>query len=105
MVFRCFALLLCVDGLNVHEFCRIANYFGCSFANNSLDLFCATAKVRAMKTKDAMNLAGGRKQLAEMLGVASITTYRWGEDLSQKHEDRLRVLKPVWFRKPKAPAP
>ena len=54
-----------------------------------------------MKTKDAMTLAGGRKQLAEMLGVASITTYRWGADLTQKHEDRLRALKPSWFWKKK----
>lgn len=54
-----------------------------------------------MNTKDAMNLAGGRKQLAEMLGVASITTYRWKEELAQKHEDRLRILKPSWFWKKK----
>lgn len=54
-----------------------------------------------MNTKEAMALAGGRKQLAEMLGVASITTYRWGANLTQKHEDRLRILKPAWFRKKK----
>ena len=54
-----------------------------------------------MKTQDAMNLAGGRKQLAELLGVAPITTYRWKEDLAQNHEDRLRILKPRWFKKPK----
>ena len=65
-----------------------------------LDWFCKHAKVLAMQTKDAIDLAGGRKQLAEMLGVASISTYRWKE-LPQKHEDRLRVLKPRWFKKPK----
>lgn len=52
-----------------------------------------------MKTKDAIQLAGGRQQLADLLGVASITTYRWKEDLAQKHEDRLRILKPRWFKK------
>lgn len=61
------------------------------------------AKVRSMKTQDAIDLAGGRKQLAALLGVAYISTYRWpkDEDLQQKHEDRLRVLKPRWFKKQK----
>lgn len=57
-----------------------------------------------MNTKDAIDLAGGRKKLAEMLGVASITTYRWTGNLAQKHEDRLRILKPAWFRKKKEEA-
>lgn len=61
--------------------------------------FCVCAKVNGMKTKDAIQHAGGRKQLADLLGVASITTYRWKEDLAQKHEDRLRILKPRWFKK------
>ena len=61
------------------------------------------AKVHGMKTQDAIDLAGGRKQLAALLGVASISTYRWPKDgdLQQKHEDRLRILKPRWFKKPK----
>jgi hypothetical protein len=50
--------------------------------------------------QDFIELAGGRKKLAEMLGLAPISTYRW-KTLPQKHEDRLRVAKPSWFRKPK----
>lgn len=51
-----------------------------------------------MKTETAIELAGGREQLAQLLGVASITTYRWKPDLPQPREDRLRVLRPAWFR-------
>lgn len=54
-----------------------------------------------MNTEDAIKLAGGRKELAKILGVASITTYRWNPDLPQHRADRLRILKPTWFRKKK----
>jgi hypothetical protein len=60
--------------------------------------------MRSMNTDDAINKAGGRKQLAELLGVAPITTYRWVGPLQQRHEDRLRVLKPSWFRAPRKSA-
>ena len=58
-----------------------------------------------MEIETAIQLAGGRKQLAELLGVASITTYRWKGKLAQNHEDRLRILKPKWFKTPKTKAP
>lgn len=54
-----------------------------------------------MNTDEAIRLAGGRKELAKLLGAAAITTYRWTPDLPQARADRLRILKPSWFRKPK----
>jgi len=54
-----------------------------------------------MNTDEAIKLAQGRDKLAAMLGVAPITTYRWKPNLPQARADRLRILKPSWFRKPK----
>lgn len=54
-----------------------------------------------MNIHQAIEKAGGRKRLATMLGVASITTYHWKGELPQKHCDRLRVLRPSWFKKPR----
>lgn len=51
-----------------------------------------------MNTETAIKLAGGRKKLAELLGCASITTYRWTPDLPQHRADRLRLLRPRWFQ-------
>lgn len=57
--------------------------------------------IAGMNTKDAIALAGSREELAKVLGVAAITTYRWNPDLPQHRADRLRILKPAWFRKKK----
>lgn len=59
-----------------------------------------------MNTMKAINLAGGgttgRKALAALLGVSSITTYKWEPDIPDRHVWRLQVLKPEWFdNKPK----
>lgn len=61
-----------------------------------------------MKTETAIALAAyklpdgrlidGRKNLAKILGCSYLATYRWKPDLPQHREDRLRVLKPQWFR-------
>lgn len=57
-----------------------------------------------MKTETAMALAGGRKQLADILGVTSLTTYRWKPDLPRMREFQLKALRPAWFREAKAKA-
>jgi hypothetical protein len=53
-----------------------------------------------MKTQTAITLAKGRNQLAEILGVAAITTYRWPleEKLPAKHLHVLRLARPRWFK-------
>ena len=52
-----------------------------------------------METEFASTKAGGRHKLAEMLGVALITTYQksWNPNLPPKHERFLRALRPKWF--------
>lgn len=87
--------------LMCHNFCIYANNFFAILQIIFLDFLCMLAKVPIMKTKEAIDLAGGRKQLAALLGVASITTYRWKEYLALNHEDRLRVLRPKWFKQQK----
>lgn len=60
--------------------------------------FCCRAKMFGMNTETAIKLAGGRRKLAALLGVAYISTYRWKPDLPQHRADRLRILKPRWFQ-------
>lgn len=43
-------------------------------------------------------LNGSREAMAKLLGVATITTYRWKDRLPEKHVRYLRALKPEWFR-------
>lgn len=58
-----------------------------------------------METKDAIALAAkefrsdGRRALAALLGVASISTYRWKPDLPPMREFQLKALRPRWFKK------
>ena len=54
-----------------------------------------------MKTTKAIELAGSREALARMLGVASITTYRWKPSLPAQRIWQLQVLRPDWFVAPK----
>ena len=61
-------------------------------------LFCRCANICGMNTETAIKLAGSRRKLAEILGVAYISTYRWKPDLPQHRADRLRILKPRWFQ-------
>lgn len=53
-----------------------------------------------MNTEFASTKAGGRHKLAEMLGVALITTYQksWVPNLPPKHERFLRAARPKWFK-------
>lgn len=52
-----------------------------------------------MKTRTAIELAGGRDALARLLGVETVTTYHWSTSrvLPPKHERYLRVARPQWF--------
>lgn len=56
-----------------------------------------------MKTRNAISLAGGktvgRENLAALLGIKPIATYKWGADVPDRHVWRLQVLKPEWFKK------
>lgn len=61
-----------------------------------------------MKTKDAIDLAGSAKALSEILQVSQSAISQWDKDgeIPQARYYQLRVLKPRWFRQPKAePAP
>lgn len=51
-----------------------------------------------MKTEFAIAKAGGRDNLARLLGVETITTYHWFEVLPPKHVRYLRLAKPKWFK-------
>jgi len=53
-----------------------------------------------MNMQFAMDKAGGREELARLLGVAAITTYHWDLDkpLPKKHLRFLSVARPKWVR-------
>jgi hypothetical protein len=57
-----------------------------------------------MKTKDAIDHAGSATALSKILGVSLSAISQWGEDIPQARYYQLRVLKPRWFRQPKAVA-
>lgn len=50
-----------------------------------------------MNTQTAIQLAGNKAKLAELLGVSRPAVTQYGEKLPKKREIRLRVLKPEWF--------
>lgn len=57
-----------------------------------------SAKVPGMKTKRAIELAGGTtKALAELFQITPGAISQWGEDLPRGRMYELRVLKPDWF--------
>ena len=50
-----------------------------------------------MKTARAVELAGGRAQLAGLLGLGRAAVHHWGEDIPEGRAWQLRVLRPEWF--------
>ena len=53
-----------------------------------------------MNTQTAIQLAGSKAKLAQLLGVSRPAVTQYGEKLPKKREIRLRVLKPEWFDEP-----
>lgn len=58
-----------------------------------------------MKTEFAIAKAGGRDNLARLLGVETITTYHWFQVLPPKHVRYLRLARPKWFKELEAEQP
>ncbi len=54
-----------------------------------------------MKTQQAIDLAKGSKNLADLLGVTPSAVSQWGENVPDKRVWQLKVLRPVWFRQSK----
>ena len=50
-----------------------------------------------VKTTDVLANAGGRRKLAELLGVTTQALYLWGDDVPELRVYQLRVLRPEWF--------
>ena len=50
-----------------------------------------------MKTERAIELAGGAKQLADLLGITPSAISQWKEEVPKPREWQLRVIKPEWF--------
>lgn len=48
-----------------------------------------------MKTKDAVEAAGGVRQLAELLGIWPQSVYEWGEDVPPLRAYQLRDMLPA----------
>lgn len=63
------------------------------------------AKVTAMKTQQAIQLAGNAAALAKLLGITPSAITQWGENVPEKRVWQMRLLKPRWFRKAKATQP
>lgn len=56
-----------------------------------------------METKKAIELAGGVSALAAMLGITPGAVSQWGDVLPEGRTWQLRVLRPEWFKEPRAP--
>ena len=57
-----------------------------------------------MKTKDAIDLAGSSKQLADLLEITQGAVSQWGEQVPSTRVWQLKVIKPTWFKQPRAKA-
>ncbi len=58
-----------------------------------------------MKKDDAVQRAGSAANLARILGISIGTVKKWGDEVPDKHEQELRILRPEWFgRRPLRPA-
>ena len=57
-----------------------------------------------MKTQRAIELAGGQKALADLLGISVSAISQWDEDVPQARVWQLRLLKPEWFKAEKVKA-
>lgn len=57
-----------------------------------------------MKTEEAIRRAGGKKELADLLGISLPAIYQWKKEVPQPREWQLRLLRPAWFRKPREKA-
>ena len=44
-----------------------------------------------MKTQDAINFFGGRKQLAVALGITRTASYEWGEEVPELRQFQIEV--------------
>lgn len=51
-----------------------------------------------MKTKRALELAGGTVKLAQVLGITQGAVSQWGENIPQAREWQLRLIRPEWFQ-------
>lgn len=57
----------------------------------------------SMKTSKAIEFAGGSSALASLLGITPGAVSQWGEDLPDRRIWQLKVLRPEWFKEPRAP--
>lgn len=55
-----------------------------------------------MKTKQAISLAGSPTDLARILGISSAAICQWREEVPKARLWQLMVLRPEWFKEPKA---
>jgi hypothetical protein len=51
-----------------------------------------------MKTKLAIEKAGGTNALARLLGITSGAVSQWGDELPKAREWQLQLLRPEWFQ-------
>jgi DNA-binding transcriptional regulator YdaS (Cro superfamily) len=51
-----------------------------------------------MNKIDAIQKAGGAKQLAQLLGITQPAISQWGDQVPKMRVFQLRALKPEWFQ-------
>jgi DNA-binding transcriptional regulator YdaS (Cro superfamily) len=54
-----------------------------------------------MKVTEAIELAGGRRELAELLGISLQAVCQWRDALPQARVWQLQILRPEWFKRRK----
>jgi hypothetical protein len=54
-----------------------------------------------MKVTEAIKLAGGRRELAELLGISLQAVCQWRDELPKARLWQLQILRPEWFRRRK----
>lgn len=61
-------------------------------------IFLAPLPFASMDKQKAIDLAGGVKQLAELLGITHQAIYAWPAEVPRLQVYRLKELRPKWFK-------
>jgi hypothetical protein len=52
---------------------------------------------KTVKTSDAIEKAGGKRALAELLGITAQAIQGWGETVPKARQFMIKTLRPEWF--------
>lgn len=92
---------MCELYINTNNSARWAEQKKSGQANALMYDSLVTTKEQAVDKAKAIELAGGVTALAKILGICKSSVSEWTE-IPQARIWQLKVIRPQWFRKPKA---